>query len=213
MTMATRYDQLLALIDQHKPDAIVEVGVHRAVRAVAMSERALRHHRKVQYIGFDVFETMGQKFQEEALNGKGMPTEAHARHQLKRAQNVAKANRTELDVYLVVGDTRKTLHGMGGHPEGVVIPPWGSTTTLAFIDGDHRVECIRADYEALKECPVVVFDDYYCPDARGTTVDLVKYGANAVVAELEHYGAKVEVLPAADPCKHGGVIKLAVVRR
>ena len=82
-----------------------------------------------------------------------------------------------------------------------------------FIDGDHRVECIRADYEALKACPVGVFDDYYVPDARGVTVDLAKYGANAVVAELEHYGAKVEILPAADPCKHGGVIKLAVVRR
>jgi hypothetical protein len=204
MTMATRYDQLLALIDQHKPSRIVEVGVHRAVRAVAMVQRALKWHFHVEYLGYDVFETMGQKFQEEALNGKGMPTEAHARHQLTRAQNVAKGNRKGLSVMLEVGDTRKTLHGR---------PPFGCQHALAFIDGDHRVECIRADYEALKECPVVVFDDYYVPDAKGVTVDLVKYGANAVVAELEHYGAKVEVLPAADPCKHGGVIKLAVVRK
>ena len=201
--MATRYDQLLSLIDQHKPHLIIEVGVHRAVRAVAMCERALKHHKAVDYMGFDVFETMGQKFQEEALNGKGMPTEAHARYALRRAQNVATANRRSLGFNLVIGDTRQTLHGR----------PAGFYGALAFIDGDHRVECIRADYEALKACPVVVFDDYYVPDARGVTVDLAKYGANAVVAELEHYGAKVEILPAADPCKHGGVIKLAVVRR
>lgn len=211
--VTTRYDQLLALIDKHKPTTIIEVGVHRAVRAVAMTSQALRHHQAVDYIGFDVFETLGPKFQEAALNGKGMPTEAHARHQLKRAQNVAKAKGKTLDVCLVVGDTRKTLHGQMGRPDAVMLPPWRPGGTLAFIDGDHRIDAIRGDYEGLMCCSVVVFDDFYVPDADGATVDLSKYGANAVVVELQQAGHTVEILPAADPCKHGGRIHLAVVTR
>lgn len=201
--MTTRYDQLLHLIDKHKPSTIVEVGVHRGARAVAMTQRALRYWTSVRYIGFDVFETLGQQFQDEALNGKGMPTEAEARRALARATTFATMHGRDFEYMLVVGDTRQTLHGR----------VWPLNDSLAFIDGDHRIDAIRGDYAALEASPIVVFDDYYVPDGRGLTVDLTKYGANAVVDELRAAGRQVEILPAADPCKHGGLIKLAVVQR
>lgn len=203
--MTTRYDQLLHLIDKHKPSTIVEVGVHRGARAVAMTQRALRYWTSVRYIGFDVFETLGQQFQDEALNGKGMPTEAEARRALARVQNQAKARGQVFDYEFIVGDTRETLHAYTGRALPI-------DQALAFIDGDHRIDAIRGDYAALEASPIVVFDDYYVPDGRGLTVDLTKYGANAVVDELRAAGRQVEILPAADPCKHGGLIKLAVVR-
>lgn len=194
--MANRYDQLLSLIDKHKPKSIAEVGVHRAARSRLMCARALRHQNKVLYTGFDVFEHMGQKFQDEALNGKGMAMEAEARRVMD-AEAAKWAGR--IDYRFVIGDTRKTLH------------PYPCVADFAFIDGDHRIEAIHGDYLALKDCQVVVFDDYYCPDERSLTVDLKLYGANATVNMLRGSGANVEILPVADPCKHGGVIRLAVV--
>jgi hypothetical protein len=101
---------------------------------------------------------------------------------------------------LIVGDTRQTLHGCEHRAD------------FAFIDGDHRVDAIRGDYAALASCLVVVFDDYYRTDTDGRCPDLDLYGANTVVDTLAADGASVQILPQGDPCKHGGLSHLAVVR-
>jgi hypothetical protein len=188
---------MLGLIDKLKPHSVVEIGVHRALRAASVCERALRYG-PVDYVGYDVFETMDQAFQEAAMNGKGMPTQAEAAHRLRR---ISDRWRPQFAWRFVVGDTRKTLHGRHIKADFV------------FIDGDHRVEAIEGDYAALAGSPCVVFDDYYVPDAAGKLpIDLERFGCNKTVDRLAGEGRKVEILPAADPCKHGGMIKLAVVR-
>lgn len=184
--MAKRYEQMLALIDEIKPKSIIEVGVHRGMRANQLCTQATRHN-DVFYTGFDVFDTMDAEFQEAALNGKGMPSKDVADARLGRIAG--------LGHMFVVGDTRETLHGKPRYAD------------FAFIDGDHRVDAIRGDYEALKSCKIVVFDDYYIGDDKP---DTELYGANAVVDALPP--ERVEILPIGDKCKHGGYSHLAVVR-
>lgn len=192
--MTTRYEQLVGLVKKHRPRSIAEVGVHRGYRGALMSSTAIEMcHAPVDYWGFDVFETMDKAFHEKALNGKGIVARREAE---ARLHSVSKL----LRVHLVVGDTRETLHKQ---PIAV---------DFAFIDGDHRVEVIRGDAAAIN-APVLVFDDYYRPGGDGRCPDLIRYGANAVVHELEAAGAKVDILPAGDMCKHGGVAYLAVVLR
>jgi hypothetical protein len=194
--MTKRYDQLLPLIAAIKPLHVVEVGVHRGMRALTMCEVAAEAGGRVVYTGFDVFGTEDEAFHEEALNGKGMPNRAAAERRLESVRE----RWPSFAWNLVEGDTRKTLHGRR------------VACDFAFIDGDHRVEVIRGDAAAL-DCPVLVFDDYYQPGADGRLPDLDTYGANQVVEELQLAGARVEILPSADLCKHGGVSHLAVVRR
>lgn len=194
--MAKRYDQMEALVAQARPELIVEVGVHRGVRAAKLCRWAIDSHREpVAYTGYDVFDTMDEAFHAAALNGKGEPDREAAEDRLV---SVARGGR--LSWGFVIGDTRQTLHG---------------TTVVcdfAFIDGDHRVEAIRGDAAAL-DCPVMVFDDYYLPGPGGELPDLLLYGANAVVDEYQAAGASVELLPNRDRCDHGADAVLAVVRR
>lgn len=190
--MAKRYDQMFALIDAVKPRRIVEVGVHHGLRAAKLCDRALRHQRRVEYVGYDVFDTMDDSFQEAALNGKGAPSRERAEARLMTCG-------AGLSADFEVGDTRQTLHGRTVKAD------------FAFIDGDHRVDAIEGDYAALAGSRCVVFDDYYRPDAKGRTPDLALYGANTVVDRLAGEGRRVQILPMGDVCKHGGVSHLAVV--
>lgn len=191
--MAKRYSQLLDLVAQLRPRSIIEVGVHRAIRGAKMCAAA----KAKRYTGFDVFDTLPEAFQEDALNGKGMVDERAARQRL----DAIVASGSGFGYELVIGDTRDTLHGKP------------RTADLAFIDGDHRVDAIAGDYAALASCPVVVFDDYYRPDEQGRTPDLSLYGANQTVDACIEAGLSVEILPAADACAHGGMAHLVVVRR
>jgi hypothetical protein len=190
--VAKRYEQMLSLVDSVRPRTIVEVGVHGALRANILCRRALTYGR-VHYIGYDVFDTVTPEFQSEALNGKGMPNEARARERLDRIAQ----DHPNFSYELIVGDTRDTLHNKG------------VLADFAFIDGDHRVDAIRGDYEALSRSKCIVFDDYYLKGKRGELPDLDKYGANAVVDELDGFS----ILPEGDRCDHGAISHLAVVRK
>lgn len=189
--MAKRYDQMLALVAKYKPRRIVEVGVHRGLRAQALCREALIHRDSVSYVGYDVFDTVGPKFQEEALNGKGAPSKEQAATRLKSLPG--------LDFDFMVGDTRETLHGSS------------PAVDFAFIDGDHRVEAIRGDYEALKHARVVVLDDFFVADENGYIPNLDLYGANRIVESITD--AEVRILPVGDRCKHGGYSRLALIVR
>lgn len=189
--MAKRYEQMIAIIARCKPRKIVEVGVHKGLRAQMMCETAMKYRDRVEYVGYDVFDTVDMDFHKEALNGKGAPSQGRAEERLK----VSGA-----EFGFVVGDTRETLHG---HPV---------KADFAFIDGDHRLEAIRGDAAAI-DAPVIVFDDYYLPGERGEIPDLDAYGANRVVDEMKAAGSKVDILPIKDRCAHGGYSVLAVVYR
>jgi hypothetical protein len=195
--MMRRYSQLIRLVSQIKPSSIVEVGVHRAIRADAMCREALVHRPDVTYFGFDVFEHETAQFHADALNGKGIPLEAIARGKL----SAIAASFMQFNYRLFVGDTRTTLHGDPIKAD------------IAFIDGDHRVEVIRGDYEALKECACVTLDDFYVKGPKGELPDLDRYGSNRVVEEIAASGKRVQILDSADRCNHGAIAKLAVVWR
>lgn len=190
-----RYDHLLEIVDRVRPRSIIEIGVARIVRAREMSERALAQGEPVHYIGYDVFETMPPEFHEAAYNHKRVEPVHWCRKKLWHVQQ-----RYPLFTYdLVVGDTRFTLHN-----KPVV-------ADMAFIDGDHRVECIRGDYRALAGCKVVCFDDYFTADERGIP-DTKKYGCNRVIDELSKDSKlKIEVLRQADPGKEAGASQIVAV--
>lgn len=194
--MSKRYDQLRDLILGCAPRTIVEVGVHTAVRGRDMCAAARQRSKRVRYIGYDVFEGESAEFHRAALNGKGIPSRTAAEQRMKSIARSAGGVEWEF----VVGNTAQTLHGRR------------VACDFAFIDGDHRVAMIRGDARAL-DCPLMVFDDYYVAGPSGFIVDTALYGANAVVAEFEAEGQRVELLPKRDLTKEGCFAVLAVVRR
>lgn len=191
--MPNRYDQLIDLVRQVKPRFIIEVGTHRAGRAVAMCRAALLASSTVHYIGYDVFETKDAAFHDAAMNGKGVAVHAQA----AAALNQVRAEHPGFSWNLMVGDTRQTLHGkiLGA-------------ADLAFIDGDHRLEAIRGDYAALARSYLIALDDYVTPGEQGELPDLDLFGCNRLADEL---GATI--LPAKDLCRPGWFAQIAVVRR
>lgn len=187
-----RYNQIGDIIARVTPISIVEIGTHKGVRARYMTCEALRHVQTVHYIGFDVFETESAAFHNDAMNGKGIATRAVAEGAL---QGVARQHRGRLTWELVTGDTRKTLAGRE------------IVADLVFIDGDHRVETIRSDFDAVRSSRCVIFDDVYLRDEAGQMPDIDTYGANLIVSQIPN----AVLLPVVDPCRAGGMIKLAVV--
>jgi predicted O-methyltransferase YrrM len=204
--MQKRYEQLLDLVDQAKPQTIVEVGVWNGRRACLMAERALRHHEAIYYVGYDLFEEASSETDLAEMNAKKHDTESAV---LARLADFQHAN-PGFGFSLVKGNSRETLR----HAPRAV--KFGD---LAFIDGGHSVETIRSDYEHLKNCTTVVFDDYYLPrpGEEVCAIDLDRYGANRIVDAIE--GA--EILPSEDKMtmdeggerRHVGTVALAVVRR
>jgi len=167
-----------------KPSFIVEIGVHQGIRAAMMVSEALKHNSEVLYVGYDVFDTKDTAFHEAAFNGKGIVGDADARANLREVKG-------SFTYQFVIGDTRETLH---------------DTSVIAdfvFIDGDHRVEVIQADYEAVKDSRVIVFDDYY---TGGPDTEIV--GCNKVVEQLNF-----TLVPQRDPVRGGGFTQLAVVQK
>lgn len=187
-----RYDQLIDIVREVRPRTIVEIGVHKGLRAALMCREALKFQEKVAYFGFDVFDQEDAQFHADALNGKGMPSEQQA---ARRLNELGPA----LAWKFVKGDTRVTLH----HERHF-------QADLVFIDGDHRLEVIRGDYEPFREARCVVLDDLYTSSL--TTVDLEKYGCNGLVKDLQQHGKKVEILPVKDMTVTGAWTQLVVVR-
>lgn len=152
-----RYDQLIALAAEKKPDVLIEIGTHRGVRA-----KLLKAHCK-RYIGFDLWEAGTDEIDRRESNGKGRSTRAQA------AQALA-----GVDAELIAGDTVDTL------PEF-----WerGVKADFVFIDGGHSVGTISSDWQwtrrMLNPGAVVVFDDYYEPERDG-------FGCNRIVADIPH---------------------------
>lgn len=184
-----RYDQLLNIVREVKPRTIVEIGVHKGLRAALMCREALKYHETVAYFGFDVFDLEDQAFHEAALNGKGMPSEQQAAQRLD-------ALKPALTWQFIKGDTRETLH----HEIDF-------QADLVFIDGDHRLEVIRGDYAPFAGAKCVVFDDFYDEPAK---LNLDVYGCNRLIHELAPEKT-VEFLPVKDRCNHGDYAQLVAV--
>lgn len=166
-----RYDQLLTIIDLIQPKSIIETGVFNGINAIRMIQRAEQYHPKITYTGFDLFEDATAETDAVEYNvKKHCGIEAVGAKIQKHCPNAF--------VILFKGDTKKTLPDM--------------VADMAFIDGGHSVETIANDYERLRSCSTVVFDDYYSPNPNGACPDITKVGCNFI---------KGLVLPVKHPLK------------
>lgn len=189
MAKAMRYAQVIALVEETKPETIIEIGVWNGGRAIEMAEAALRHSPKVHYRGYDLFELATPETDRDELNMKRHCTFENV---MNRLMEFARAN-PGFTFDLISGNTRETLKPIRGD--------------FVYIDGGHSVATINGDYFAVQDSNVIVFDDYYRPDVDGHCPDLEVFGANVVVDSIP--GA--EVLPSDDPVKGGGIVHIAVV--
>ena len=183
--MKSRYEVLLDLVHKHKPQTIVEVGTWKGKNAIRMLQAARMYHDKPMYIGYDLFEDATEETDKLEFNVK-------AHHQMEDVRNKITKHCPWAEVALVKGNTNETLINV--------------EADFAFIDGGHSIETIRNDYEALKNCKVIVFDDYYIPDEEGKCPDTSKVGCNEIVKDFKH-----DILRGDDRVIDGGIIALAVV--
>lgn len=187
----SRYDKLLELVEETKPATILEIGVYNGAQAIKMSEVAFRHSETVHYMGYDLFDDASPVTDAEEFNLKKTLSVQAVKDKLNSFAETHPGFTFELHR----GNTRETLADR--------------TADFVYIDGGHSVETIRSDYERTAKSPMVVFDDYYRPDAAGACPDLAKFGANEIVDAI----AGAEVIDSTDPVKGGGIVCLAVVRR
>lgn len=162
----TRYKYLIEVLQETKPNTILEIGTWSGDRAIEMVKHGLKYG-PVHYIGYDLFEGASNETDREELNIKRHFTYQEVYDKLSRLQKFAPGFTFELHK----GNTREILKE--------------HKVDFAFIDGGHSVETIRNDYDKVKESKVVVFDDYYIVDGE-MHFDLNHFGANVVVEEHEH---------------------------
>jgi len=181
-----RYQQLIDLVIEKQPEAIMEIGTWNGGRALEMIEQV----PNAKYFGFDLFETATDETDKTEKNVK-------PHHKAENVANLLQSRKVKAELY--AGDTKETLPVyLEKHGEGSI--------DFAFIDGGHSVETIQSDWDnvrkAMKKGGIVIFDDYY----TGMD-DLDKFGANEVIKDLDF-----ELLPIADPVKGGGKTQMAVVQ-
>lgn len=183
----TRYQSLSRIARLVSPETFIEVGVHTGLRGAEVIRATLHTRQSMHYIGYDVFETEPEEFHVQVHNGKGIPTKVQA------MRNLSEAIGGRGQVTLHVGRTQTTLHGRHVHCD------------MAFVDGDHRVEAIRADLAAvLGSNNVVVLDDFYMGGP-----DINVFGCNRVAAEFGPGHALL--LPGRDLSKAGGWVAMVAV--
>ena len=62
--------------------------------------------------------------------------------------------------------------------------PYLNKADYVWLDGDHRLNSIKKDFEALKESKVIVFDDYYSTGEHDG-FHIEKYGCNKIVETFD----------------------------
>lgn len=181
-----RYQHLLQLIDLFQPKTIVECGTWSGDNAIRMIRQAQQHNEKVTYYGFDLFEDATPETDTAELNVK-------PHHSVADVLAHIQSQCPGAEVILTKGNTNDTLKPM--------------RADFAFIDGGHSCPTIFHDHEQLKNCSVIVHDDFYTPDENGGCPDIMKFGCNMVLASK---ASKLVHLPSRDPVKGGGYTQLVL---
>jgi len=150
----SRYDQLMALVAHYMPHSILETGTWNGDRAIQMAKIAFEKWDHVSYYGYDLFEEANQETDTREHNIKKHYSLGEVNAKLQSFATTMQAQGKIFEFNLVKGDTKDTLQELPG-------------IDFAWLDGGHSRETIAHDWEACKNIPVVVFDDYYTPDKDG----------------------------------------------
>ena len=163
MFLNNRYQYLLLGLCFLKPRSIIEIGLAQGVRAYQMIQFAKKYNSNVKYTGYDVFDTKNEQWHRLVGNGKKVASKAKIKKQLSKVTS---------NIELIEGMTSDTL--------------WTKKNKADFVwlDGDHRLESIRKDYEALKESKVIVFDDYYTNEEHDG-FHINEYGCNRIIEKFD----------------------------
>ncbi len=164
-----RYNALMRVIDRVKPKNVLEVGTWSGRRASQMIQRAAGYRpiETILYAGFDLFEEMTEDLFRMELSKIPPPMNIVRRF----------LDATGAKIHLFKGNSAVTV------PEAFKKMNY-QKFDLIFIDGGHREDTIRLDWENVQDFihdkTVIVFDDYYYdrPD------DLEGYGCNNIIQEL-----------------------------
>src|SRR3990167_6449628 len=100
--MKNRYGKLLSAIDLFKPQSIVEIGTWNGQNAIRMIRQAQKYHKKVAYVGYDLFEEASDTTDAEELNVKAHFSENDVECDIKKAC-------PDAEIQLIKGNTRDTL--------------------------------------------------------------------------------------------------------
>lgn len=157
-----RYDFLITVIRKLQPRSLVEIGVHKGLRAELMCLEALKYQSEIAYTGFDLWEQLQDH--ELVSNGKGPSSKGDVERRLRDLRKQHKG----LNYELIQGDTAITV------PELL-------TADLVFIDADHRDWAIQRDYDRTKHSRIIVLDDVYDPEIQGLGANNLKVDSDCMV--------------------------------
>ena len=159
----SRYDYMLATVPILKPKKIIEVGIARGIRASQLIRLSKNFNSEINYIGYDVFDTKDDKFHEIVGNGKKVSSKESIYNLLKQFTD---------NITLYEGETQYTL--------------WGNNVVgdLVFIDGDHRVDAIKKDFQSLINSELIILDDYYI-NGYYKNFDAKYFGCNNIIDEID----------------------------
>lgn len=187
----SRYAQLLDIIDEVKPQRIVEIGTWKGDTALRMIQQAAKYRpiEKVFYQGFDLFEKQ---------------TPADFRDEL------SKAGWIQAIVYRRLNATGAGVELVGGYTKDTLPQYLNSDADLFFIDGGHSEETIRNDGDlvySMKGVAVAIFDDYY------HTGKPEGMGCNKFIDNLDQNKFEVTHLPVRTLASDGREIGMVKVRK
>ena len=160
--LKTRYDYMLSLVSLIKPIKIIEVGISRGIRAAQLINLSKKFNPNIEYVGYDVFDSKDENFHKLVGNGKKVLSKKEIYDYLIQFCK---------NVNLFEGTTEETL--------------WGRNVVgdLVFIDGDHRIDAILKDFQALMNSKLIVLDDYYI-NGHYKEFDSKFYGCNNLTKSM-----------------------------
>jgi len=198
-----RYDRLDALVkfyaEGNEHFSLLETGTWNGDRAIRLARAAFAGGAKeVHYDGFDLFEEADAETDAVEMNTKKHWSFADVTAKLAEFAKQADTTGYTFSFSLHKGDSKTTL------------TPGTYKPHFAYLDGGHTYETAKHDWEAVVGANgVVVFDDFFVPDATGKVPPENHCGTNAVYAEIED--RQKYILPSKDPVLGGGVTCLAVI--
>ena len=163
MALNIRYQYLLLGVVLTKPKSIIEIGLAQGERAYQMIQLASKYEANIKYTGYDVFDTKSSSWHRMVGNGKQVASKDVIKSRLDKLTS---------NISLIEGMTSETLW----------LNP--QKADYVWLDGDHRVEEIQRDFEAVKNSKIIVFDDFYVNGEHdGFTID--KFGCNKIVETFD----------------------------